>query len=321
MWQSLWPGRRVEEVPIGHVTNGVHLPTWMAPTMQALFDRYLPPYWRERVTDSAIWDAVDLIPDDELWETRRRLRAELVAYVRDRSTWDRLEREESTGYAEAAAGSWNTDSLTIGFARRIATYKRLYLLSIDADRGVQLLNGERHLQLVIAGKAHPRDEDAKRTVQRIFALNDRPGVGGRVVFLEEYDLGMATRLVQGCDLWINLPRPPLEASGTSGMKSALNGGLQLSVLDGWWAEAYDGCNGWAIPAEAELDASTQDQRDTERLFDLLESEIIPLYYSQGNDGLPHEWIQRIKASLRTLVPRFVASRMLEDYVTIGRSRV
>jgi glycogen phosphorylase len=314
MWQALWPNRAVDAVPIGHVTNGVHLPTWMAPPMQDLLDRYLCAGWRLRVTDPATWADVDAIPDEELWSVRDQLRAELVAYVRRQSVWDRLSREELTAYAESAAWHWHSDTLTVGFARRIATYKRLYLISLEPERGLRLLDGAFPIQLVIAGKAHPRDEEAKRSVQRIFALNDLENVGSRVVFLEDHDLSMAARLVQGCDLWINLPRAPQEASGTSGMKSMFNGGLQLSVLDGWWAEAYDGVNGWAIPAVAGPDPAAEDERDAACLLDLLESEVLPLFYARDQAGVPRGWVRRMKASLRSLGPRFTATRMLDDYV-------
>jgi starch phosphorylase len=313
MWRALWPDRLAADVPIGHVTNGVHLPSWVAPAMQSLLDRHLRPGWRDAAADPSTWAGVDNIPDEELWAVRNELRAALVAYVRERSALDRLGREESTDYAEAAARQWHPDVLTLGFARRIATYKRLSLFSVDPQRGLRVLLGPHPSQFVIAGKAHPRDEEAKRSVQRIFELNELPGVGGRVVFLEDHDLAMAARLVQGCDLWLNLPRPPLEASGTSGMKSALNGGLQLSVLDGWWAEAYDGANGWALPAEEGLSPQEQDARDAAHLMELLEREVLPLFYDRDANGIPRGWLRRVKRSLVTLAPRFTATRMLDDY--------
>jgi starch phosphorylase len=309
MWRDLWPDRPADAIPIGQVTNGVHLPTWMAPAMQRLLDQHLPSGWRR----ASRWDGIEAIPDTALWAVRNQLRSGLVAFVRERSVTDRLGREQSTAYAQAAAATWHVDTLTIGFARRIATYKRLYLLSIDPERGLRLLQGPFPVQLAIAGKAHPRDEEAKRTVQQIFTLSDFGNAGSHVVFLEDYDLTMAARLVQGCDLWVNLPRPPLEASGTSGMKSMLNGGLQVSVLDGWWAEAYDGTNGWAIPAGEALDAAAQDARDAAQLLELLEREVLPLFYARDADDVPADWIRRIKRSLSTLGPRFTATRMLHDY--------
>ena len=309
MWRHLWPGTQDGQVPIEYVTNGVHLPTWMAPETQNLLDRYLPEGWRH---GAAAWDAVDDIPDEELWALRCHLRSQLVAYVRERSVWDRLGRGEGLEYAEQAASAWDPGTLTIGFARRIATYKRLHLISAYPERGLRLLGAEQAVQLVIAGKAHPQDADAKRSVQQIFALNRLPNVGGRVAFLEDHDMATEARLIHGCDLWVNLPRPPQEASGTSGMKSALNGGLQLSVLDGWWAEAFDGVNGWGIKSREGASHSEQDLEDADALFTLLETEVVPLFYGT-RDGVPRAWVQRIKASLKSVGPRFGAARMAREY--------
>ncbi|MBI2761947.1 MAG: alpha-glucan family phosphorylase [Chloroflexi bacterium] len=320
MWRPLWPDRAVEDVPVEHVTNGVHLPTWMAPAMQELLEKHLGAGWRT-ATGPGAWAAIDNIPDEDLWATRCRLRENLVRYVRGRSIWDRLGRGESVGYAESAAQSWDPNRIVVGFARRIATYKRLYLLSIDPQRSVRLISGHHPIQMVIAGKAHPQDEEAKRTVQHIFGLDDLPNVGEQVVFLEDYDMDMATRLVRGCDVWVNLPRPPMEASGTSGMKSALNGGLQLSVLDGWWAEAYDGANGWAIGGQDGLDPAAQDARDAAAFLDLLEYEVLPLFYARDGHGIPHCWVQRIKQSLKTIGPPFTATRMLGDYAARYSARM
>jgi len=286
--------------------------------MRDLLDRYLRPGWQESASDPAAWEGIEAISDEELWAVRNELRAALVAFVRERSAADRLGREEPAAYAEAAARSWRPDALTIGFARRIATYKRLYLFSFNTERELRILRGPSPLQVVFAGKAHPRDEEAKRSVQRIFALNDLPGVGDSAVFLEDYDLATAARLVRGCDIWVNLPRAPLEASGTSGMKSMLNGGLQLSVLDGWWAEAYDGANGWAIPPDESGDESEQDARAAARFLDLLEGDVLPLFYARDANGVPRGWVRRVKQSLRTLGPRFVATRMLADYAASTR---
>jgi starch phosphorylase len=320
MWRPLWPERAEADVPVAHVTNGVHVPTWMAAPMRELLERYLGPDFAAHTGDPARWEAIDKIPDEELWAVRSRLRRRLVEQVRQRSARDRLARGESQDYVEAAAGAFDAERLTVGFARRVATYKRLHLLTHDAERGVRLLTGAQPLQLLIAGKAHPRDEEAKRSVQWIFRLKRAPQVSERVVFLEDYDLALSAELVAGCDLWLNLPRPPLEASGTSGMKSALNGGLNLSVLDGWWAEAWDGRNGWAIDSDSGLDPAEQDARDAAALYELLEREVAPLFYARDELGIPREWVRRIKASLRTLVPRFGATRMLEDYVERAYSK-
>ena len=216
-------------------------------------------------------------------------------------------------YAMKAANTFDAEVLTLGFARRLATYKRLHLLIQDPERMLRLLDAAQPIQLLFAGKAHPRDDDAKRVLARMFDLKSDPRLGGRVAFLEEYDIGLASILTNGCGVWINLPRPPLEASGTSGMKAAYNGELNLSVLDGWWAEAYDGSNGWAIDGSEDADAAAKDARDAAALFDLLEREIIPMYYDRDAAGIPHAWIARIKASLRTIGPRFCATRMLDEY--------
>jgi starch phosphorylase len=314
MWHPLWPERPVEAVPIGHVTNGVHLPTWMAPAMQRLLGRHLGDGWHERAADPRTWDGVEKIPDEELWAVRCELRRELVEFVRDRSVADRLARGgPSREYAEAAERSFDPDVLMIGFARRIATYKRLYLLVRDVPRALRLLEGPRPIQLLISGKAHPSDEEAKRLVQRLFPIAQASSVARRVAYLEDYDIGLATRLVAGCDVWINLPRPPLEASGTSGMKSALNGGLHLSVLDGWWEEAYDGTNGWGIGGEPVADGDEQDARDAAAFYHIVETEVVPSFYARDERGLPHGWLDRIRASLRSIGPRFNATRMLAGY--------
>jgi len=314
MWHPLWRDLPESEVPIGHITNGVHTMTWMAAQMQGLLDRRLGPDWRKRQSDPALWERVTAIPDHELWEVRCRQRENLIEYVRERSIRDRLARGEPADYVEGAARVFDTKVFTIGFARRAATYKRLYLLTRFMDRGLRLLADEpMPIQLVIAGKAHPQDQEAKGTLRGLFDLKRTPGVGGRIVFLEDYDLHMAPRIVAGVDLWLNLPRPPLEASGTSGMKVTLNGGLNLSVLDGWWAEACDGHNGWGITSP-DSDPATQDDHDAHALLDLLEYEVIPLYYERGADDIPHRWLQRVKHSMQTLIPRFTAERMLRDYV-------
>jgi starch phosphorylase len=313
MWAHHWPGRREADVPITHVTNGVHLPTWMAAPMRELLDRHLGPGWIEHAADPSRWSRVDSIPDAELWAVRCRLRAELVEFVRARSVADRLARGEPIPYVESAARTFDPAALTVGFARRVASYKRLSLLVADARRATALLNGPRPIQVVIAGKAHPLDDGAKRMVQAIFALKMREAAGAHVVFLEDYDLPAARKLVAGCDVWLNLPRPPLEASGTSGMKAALNGGLNLSVLDGWWDEAFDGSNGWGIRSEPGPDEDAQDRRDADALYGLLEREVVPLFHDRDEAGLPRGWLRRVRASLRSLGPAFNTARTLRDY--------
>jgi starch phosphorylase len=312
MWHALWPG--LVDVPIGYVTNGVHMPTWRGAPMRALLERHLPAGWLERAPEPAIWEAVATIPAQELWSARNEQRAALVAAVRDRSVAERLGRGDEIDYARAAAQSFSPDTLTIGFARRIATYKRLGLMVSDREAALELLRAQHPIQIVLAGKAHPRDDDAKRVLQELFELKEAPEVAARVVFLEDYDLASAALLVQGCDVWVNVPRPPLEASGTSGMKSAINGGLQLSVLDGWWAEAYADGNGWALAGEVDADEAAQDARDGARLQRLLAEEVVPLFYERAApDGPPEAWLERVRTSLRTLAGAFSAQRMLRDY--------
>jgi starch phosphorylase len=316
MWHSLWPGRSVEGVPIGHVTNGVHTLTWMAGPMQALLDRYLGPDWRERLCDPGLWQRIAEIPDADLWAVRSTLRARMIEYARERSMYDRLgSRGDRPDYVESAAAALDPTALTIGFARRVAGYKRLHLLGrLPADGLIRLLaDGPRPVQIILAGKAHPQDKEAKESIRRRSELRRNPLVARRMMFLEDYDLHMAPRLISGVDVWLNLPRPPLEASGTSGMKVVLNGGLHLSVLDGWWAEAYDGENGWAIDTPPG-DPYQQDEHDARALLDLLEHQVIPLFYDRDADGIPRRWLQRVKLSMARLIPCFNAERMLRDYI-------
>jgi starch phosphorylase len=320
MWQGVWPGLAPGRVPITHVTNGVHWPTWMAHPVEALLARYIPG-WPDSSADPAAWERVEDIPDAEVWATRCAMRAGLAAYIRERSVFERLGRGEPGSYAELAAQNWDDGVLTMGFARRIATYKRLHLLTRSVERGLRIVTGPHAVQLVIAGRAHPSDDDAKRSVQSIFGLNDIPVLAGKVVFLDGHGMDMERRLVAGCDLWLNLPRPLQEASGTSGIKAALNGGLNLSVLDGWWAEAFDGENGWGIDSDPALSDEEQDRRDADALFDLLENEVLPTFYDRGPDGIPHAWVRRIKRSWKTVGPRFGAARMLREYAAVwGTSR-
>jgi starch phosphorylase len=321
MWHELWPDRPADEVPITHVTNGVHIPTWVGTPMRELLDRHLGGDWMQRAVDPATWAPVEQIPDEDLWAVRAQQRAELVDYVRDRSAEDRLSRGEQREYVEAAARAFDPGALTIGFARRLATYKRLTLLISDPGRALELLRGDRPIQIVIAGKAHPRDDDGKRLIQALFGQRGAREVGERVIFLHDYDLAMGARLTRGCDVWVNVPRPPLEASGTSGMKSAMNGGLNLSVLDGWWPEGYDGTNGWAMSGEIDHDHGAQDARDANELYRLIEDEVAPAFYARDEAGLPREWIARVKRSLASNGPQFGAGRMVGDYVEKMYSQV
>jgi starch phosphorylase len=313
MWQPVFHARTPAEVPIGHVTNGVHVPTWMAPPMRALLDRHLGADWEARADDPATWERLDAVPDAELWSVRCELRRKLIEIVRDRATVDRLARGEPRSYVEFAARAFDPDHLTVGFARRLATYKRMHLLTRDLGRALQLLEGPRPIQILLAGKAHPQDDDAKRIVQVLFQAKGQRGVGERIAYLHDYDMELAGHLVAGCDVWLNLPRPPFEASGTSGMKAALNGGLNLSVLDGWWPEAYDGTNGWAIDGDGAADPDALDARHSVAMLGLMEREAAPLFYERDASGVPRGWLQRVRASLRTAARHFSARRMLAEY--------
>ncbi len=313
MWAPMWPGRAVDGVPITHVTNGVHIPSWAGPEMESLFDDALGESWRVRPEVASTWAAIEQVPAADLWAARRAQRLRLVEFIRARGAHNRLARGQEPGYVEATAHTFDPDVLTIGFARRLATYKRLDLLVRDAERARAVLTGPRPMQLVLAGKAHPSDDEGKRLLETIFATPATGGHDSRVIFLEDYDMGMARTLVQGCDLWMNLPRPPLEASGTSGMKSSINGGLQLSVLDGWWAEGHDPSRGWAIDGTADPDHDAQDDRDTAAVFDIIEGEVLPAFYERGSDDLPAAWIARMRAAITGLAPEFSAARMMEDY--------
>jgi starch phosphorylase len=318
MFAHLWPDRPVAQVPIGHITNGVHTGTWLARRMGNLFDEHLGVEWRSSIDDRAIWDKVLDIPDLELLEVRRHLKRQLVSFARERARtmWN-------SGNARAiqiVAGGVLLDPyvLTIGFARRFATYKRAALLLRDVKRLVRLINDPaRPVQFVFAGKAHPSDEPGKRVIQDLYRFVKESNLSGRMVFLEDYDIDVARHLVQGVDVWMNTPRRPLEASGTSGEKAGLNGVLNFSVLDGWWREGYNGENGWAIGSEADYaDPEAQDAADAEALFDTLEQEIVPLYYDvDTRTGISAGWLRMVKESIRTLAPMFSTARMLKEYTT------
>ena len=315
MWRPLFGDAPADEVPITHVTNGVHLPSFLSPPLRALLDRHLGDGWLGRAADPATWEAVDQIPDAELWAARNEARRLLVDYVRVKSVQDRLLRGEDPETVRAVAETFAEDTLTLGFARRIATYKRLFLLTYDPERVRRIVADGPPLQMIVAGKAHPLDLNAKQMLVDVFALSQSIGITSRVAFLENYDLSVAGPIVGGCDVWVNVPRPPLEASGTSGMKSAANGGLNLSVLDGWWVEGYDGRNGWEIDGAAPEgeDETAQDARHAHALYDLLEQQVIPLFHDRDEDGIPRGWLAMVRASLKTNGPRFSAARMVTEY--------
>jgi len=315
MWTGVFGKTASADVPIRHVTNGVHLSTWMAEPMRELLDHYLGPGWESRPHNPAMWDVIDEVPDAALWAVRSQLRARLVAVVRDRATIDRLTRGESPGYVELAERTFDPHRLTIGFARRLATYKRVSLLLQELPRLLRLLGGAWPVQILLSGKAHPADDAAKATVRQLFEAKGAPHVGERVAYLHDYDMNLAGHLVAGCDVWLNLPRPPLEASGTSGMKAALNGGVHVSVLDGWWAEGYDGTNGFAVDGTVDPDTVAQDKRDAAATLDILENKIGPLFYERDADGLPRNWLKLVRASLKSAACHFTARRMIGDYVS------
>jgi len=315
MWQPMFPDAEVESVPITHVTNGAHLASFIGDPMRELLTRRLGTAWLEHSADPTVWEAVAAIPNEELWAARCEAREQLVRYVRERSQVERLQRGEQIDYVTAIETGLDEGALTLGFARRFATYKRVYLLTRDSERASRILSGSPPVQLLVSGKAHPNDEAGKDVLQRLHNFKrDVPALADRVVIVEDYDLDVAAHFVSGCDVWINLPRRPMEASGTSGIKATFNGALQLSVLDGWWDEGYDGENGWAIPGEEDDDLELVDDRDGEAFYDLLEHEVIPLFYERDANGVPQRWCELIKRALVTCAPAFSATRMLDDYV-------
>ncbi len=317
MWAYLWPGRTEEEVPITHITNGVHVGTWLARRLRHLFDRYLGAEWMEHADDPDVWELVNNIPDDQIWEVRLHLKRKLTVYMRERAR----QRWKSGSWhpiqAVAAGVLLNPYTLTIGFARRFAPYKRANLLLTDIDRLLKILNNpERPVQVIFAGKSHPDHEGGKMLIQEVYRAVKKPESGGRLAFLEDYDMNLARYLVQGVDVWLNTPRRPNEASGTSGQKAGMNGVLNFSVLDGWWREGYNGKNGWAIGEDLDYaDPEVQDMADAKSLYDQLENEIVPLFYqTRSSDGLPGEWIMRMKESIRTIGPQFSMRRMVKEYL-------
>jgi starch phosphorylase len=314
-WQVLWPHHREDEVPIGHITNGVHVRTWLATAMQELYTQRLGDDWRERLTEPEMWAQINNVHDAELWETHRTLKADLVHFVRRVAS----EQRRRAGYPEElvrqAETALDPDALTIGFARRFATYKRANMILRDMPRIIRLLtNPERPVQLVFAGKAHPADKPGQEVLRRVHEATLLPELAGRVMFIEDYDINVGRHLVQGVDVWLNNPRRPQEASGTSGQKVLLNGGLNCSVLDGWWAEAYDGLNGFAVgDGLTHVQADEQDKRDTEALYRTIENEVIPLYYDRDEHDVPRGWVYRMKRAIQTLGWRFNTDRMVMDY--------
>ena len=315
MWAGLWPDVPLGDLPITSITNGVHVRGWLSQDMAGLFDAYLGPRWVSHPADQSVWERVEQIPDAELWRTHERRRERLVGFARRRLRMHLEQRGAPPAEREQAEEVLDPKALTIGFARRFATYKRATLLFRDPDRlGSILCDRERPVQLVFAGKAHPADQEGKDFIRQIVHFARRPEFRHRIVFLEDYDIKVGRYLYQGVDVWLNTPRRPLEASGTSGMKATANGAINISVLDGWWDEAYDGANGWAIGRGEEYqDTGYQDQVESQALYQILESEVVPMFYFRGRDGLPRDWIRRMKHAMQTICPLFSAYRMVREY--------
>jgi starch phosphorylase len=315
MWQRVWPEVPVEEVPIQHITNGIHITSWISHDMMDLMERYLGLKWRENPSDMKTWERIYTIPDAELWRTHERRRERLVGFARKRLRQQLIRRGATKSEILQADEALDPEALTIGFARRFATYKRGTLLLREIERIVRIMGDpKRPVQLIFAGKAHPRDAEGKDLIRQIIHLARREDLRRRVVFIEDYDLNVARYLVQGVDVWLNTPRRPMEASGTSGMKVACNGGLNMSILDGWWDEGYNKENGWAIGSgEMYDDTQYQDQVESQAMYDTLEKEVVPLFYDRGTDGLPRKWIEKMKNSLATLSSEFNTARMVRNY--------
>jgi starch phosphorylase len=315
MWHELWPDLEEDDVPITYVTNGVHTNTWMARRVRQMFYKHFGETWLENLDDPATWEKMDHIPPQELWAVRNHLKRKLVLYIMQRAR-DRWMKGGFHPVQVIGSGALlDPYALTICFARRFATYKRADLVLSDIERLHKIINQpNRPVQIIFAGKSHPADEPGKMLIQEVYRAVKKAENGGRLVFLEDYDMNLARYLVQGVDVWMNTPRRPNEASGTSGMKAAANGALNFSVLDGWWREAYNGRNGWAIGDDADLDVEVQDQADADSLYDTLENKIIPLYYNERNgDDVPRKWVEMVKESLRTVTPQFSTRRMVKEY--------
>ncbi|MEO1181472.1 MAG: alpha-glucan family phosphorylase, partial [Cyanobacteria bacterium J06636_28] len=309
--------RSEKKAAIGYITNGIHSRSWIAPLLEDLYQDYLGKHWAERLSDPDIWSKIEHIPNERLWQRHQILKARLIAYTRDRVLKSRRERKECSDDIKAVERLLDPKVLTLGFARRFSDYKRSDLIFRDLSRLTRIFsNQKRPVQLILAGKARPNDTAGKRIIQRITEWSCHPDLRDRIAFIEDYDMYTAKLMVQGIDLWLNTPRRPLEASGTSGQKVALNGGINFSVLDGWWCEGYKPhLNGWAIGEDAETrDQDVQDTIDAESFYAQLERDIVRLYYDCDRNHIPHGWVKRMKASIRTIAPIFNSDRMVSDYV-------
>ncbi len=317
MWRDMFPRKKVDEIPIGHITNGVHVPGWTSSRAYRFWQNVLDKNWPEHLDDPEFWQRIEdpnYVSDEEIWALRYILSRELIEFVRTRL------RQQSARYGSNPRDTFDkvlsNDALTIGFARRFATYKRAPLFFSDPERAKRiLLNPERPVQIIYAGKAHPRDDQGKKFIQQLVGFARDPELFGRVVFLENYDINAGRLLVSGSDIWLNNPRRPLEASGTSGQKTAIHGGLNVSIMDGWWREAYNGKNGWAIGDDSHPESvEEQDKQDAENLYDVLENQVIPEYYNREGNGLPRKWLKRVRNAMATLIPQYNTDRMVEEYV-------
>jgi starch phosphorylase len=314
MWGPIWPGVTEDRRPVRAITNGVHVPTWLASEITTLFDTHLPAGWREHHDDPAIWQKIMDIPDEELWAARNALRNYLFTFIRERARLRWKEEHVSAARVVAAGTLLDPNALTLGFARRFTGYKRPELIFRNPERLLAILNASRRpVQIVFAGKAHPADETGKHHLQQVYRRAIDPMFGGRIAFIDDYDLHVAHFLVQGCDVWLNNPRKPLEASGTSGMKASINGVPHLSIGDGWWAEGYTGDNGWLIDPGMAGDQDAMDAADAETLYELVEREIVPTFYDRDRDGIPHRWLNVVRRAMVSVTPRFSARRMVKQY--------
>jgi starch phosphorylase len=316
VWSSLWPAASVSEVPIISITNGIHIKSWLSDEMNSLYGRYLGPNWADETVNNSVWNGIDQIPDEEFWRAHQRCKGQLIAFTRNRLKAQMKRRGTYHSELNWAEEVLDVEALTIGFARRFVSYKRGNLLLKDPKRLVKLLNNpDRPVQIIFAGKAHPKDTEGKEIIRQIIHFAAEYDVQRRIVFLEDYDINVARMLVRGVDVWLNNPRRPMEASGTSGMKAAINGALNMSTLDGWWCEGYRPDGGWAIGVEQTYnDADYQDTVEAKAVYDLLENEVIPLFYTRSADDLPRAWIRRVKNSVKWIAPRFNTHRMVIEYV-------
>jgi starch phosphorylase len=319
MWRPMWPDTPADQIPVRSITNGVHVPTWMAGPVFALLDHHFGPGWLDHVDEPELWERLNDVPDAEIWQMRQALRKDLFSFIRERMRSRFLQEHVGQSRIVSAGAMLDPEALTIGYARRFTAYKRPEMIFHDAERLARILNKiDQPVQIVFAGKAHPADEPAKHNLQRVFKHALDPKFGGRLAFIDDYDMHVAHYLVHGCDVWLNNPRKPLEASGTSGMKASLNGVPHLSIGDGWWAEGFNGRNGWLIESGANPDDhAATDAADANALYELLENEVVPAFYDRDRDGrgLPRRWLAIVREAMRSNVPRFSTRRMVKQYVT------